>query len=99
MRLNGALAENPEQNLHLAVASYRPRPYVGRVLFFKAAVGPAGDTWNYSLGWVHLVTGEFEVCEAPGDHRSMFLEPNVQTLANNMMKYFCHNGSERAAVG
>jgi thioesterase domain-containing protein len=65
---SGDLSENSKQSLHLAVSSYRPNPYSGRVLFFKAAVGPPGGTWDYSRGWPHLVTGEFEVCEVPGDH-------------------------------
>jgi thioesterase domain-containing protein len=75
--------------VHLAVSSHRPTPYIGRLAFFKAAERSPGDTWDFSRGWTHLVTGEFEVYEVPGDHRSMFLEPNVETLANIIKNHFC----------
>ncbi len=88
MRWNGGLLENPEQILHVAVQAYRPAPYLGRLAFFKSAERPHGDAWDPSRGWSHLVTGEFVVHEVSGDHRSMFLEPNVDNLANNMMDYF-----------
>src|SRR6185436_5152677 len=92
-RLNGGHLESPNQILDLAIRSYRPAPYVGRLVFFKPAEGRPGDTWDSSRGWPHLVTGEFEVYEVPGDHRSMFHEPNVAVLANNMMNCFSPKGS------
>ncbi len=98
-RRNGDISENSEHVLKVAVRSYRPSPYIGRVAFFKAAEGPTGDAWDYSRGWQHLILGDFVVYEVPGDHRSMFREPNVETLANRMMKYFCSNESRKAAVG
>jgi thioesterase domain-containing protein len=93
LRLTGGLLENPEQILHLAVSSYRPPPYIGRLVFFKAAERPPGDAWDTSRGWPHLVTGGLEVYEVPGDHRSMFLEPNVETLAAHMMNCFSRDGA------
>ena len=93
VRVNGGRLQNPEQIVHVAISAYRPAPYIGRLVFFKAAKGPTGDAWDSSRGWPHLVTGEFEVHEVPGDHRSMFLEPNVETLANNMRNYFCRKES------
>ena len=87
--LNSSPLESPEQIVRLAVKSYQPAPYIGQLVFFKAIERPPGDAWDTSRGWAHLIPGAFEVCEAPGDHRSMFLEPNVETLAKNMMKYLC----------
>ena len=81
------VVENTDKLVHLALNAYRPTPYIGRLVFFKAAERPPGDVWDYSRGWRELVTGEFAVYEVPGDHRSMFLEPNVETLANNMRNY------------
>ena len=86
--MDGDLLDKPEQIVQLAVSSYRPAPYTGRLVFFKASEGPPGDAWDFSRGWPHLVTGEFKVFEVPGDHRSMFLEPNVEALANNMKNNF-----------
>jgi len=87
IRLTRDPAEDPDKLVHLALNAYRPTPYIGRLVFFKAAERPPGDVWDYSRGWRELVTGEFAVYEVPGDHRSMFLEPNVETLANNMRNY------------
>jgi len=88
-RLNRAIVENPEQIVHLAVSAYRPAPCIARLVFFRAAERPPGIAWDSSRGWLPLVTGMFEVHDVPGDHRSMFLEPNVEALANNMRNYFC----------
>jgi amino acid adenylation domain-containing protein len=85
--LDGNL-DKREQMFHMAVSSYQPAPYTGRLIFFKAAEGPSGDAWDFSRGWPDLVTGEFRVCEVPGDHRSMFMEPHVAALASNMKDNF-----------
>jgi thioesterase domain-containing protein len=97
--LNRTLVDNPNQIFHLAVSCYRPTAYTGRLVFFKSAERPPGNAWDSSRGWPDLVTGEFDVYEVPGDHRSMFSEPNVETLANKLMNYFCRKGSVQQAVG
>jgi amino acid adenylation domain-containing protein len=84
--LKGGRLDQPEQIIDLTVRSYQPPPYMGRLVFFKPVEGPNGDAWDFSRGWRHLITGEFEVHEVPGDHRSMFQEPNVETLADNLTK-------------
>jgi thioesterase domain-containing protein len=80
--------DKPEQMIYLAVSSYQPAPYNGRLVFFKAAEAPSGDAWDFSRGWSHLATGDFRVFEVPGDHRTMFSEPNVAVLASNMNDNF-----------
>ena len=72
---------DPVQN---AVADYRPRPYPGRVAFFSPGSRPKGPAWDFSQGWRDLVTGRFEAHDVPGNHRSMFSEPNVASLAQKM---------------
>jgi amino acid adenylation domain-containing protein len=81
--------ENPDQVLHLAINSYQAPPYSGSVVFFKAGEVPPGDAWDLSGGWRHLIKGDFKVYETAGDHRSMFLEPNVANLADKMINEFC----------
>ena len=77
----------PEDVIHAAVSGYRPQPYTGRVTFFGATSRPKGRAWDFSQGWRDLVVGEFETHEIPGDHRSIFLEPNVAFLAKKMATY------------
>ncbi len=97
-RLHSRSAKTPEEIVALAVRAYRPLPYGGRVLFFKAAERPPGDSWDLSCGWRDLVTGDFQVYEVPGDHRSMFLEPNVEILASIMLDKFYETDSGQAAL-
>lgn len=80
-RLEDDVRESAGRILYLAVDSYRPAPYSGRLIYFKAAERPPGNEWDNSRGWLHLVNGELDVYEVPGDHLSMFLEPNVASPA------------------
>ena len=77
-------AESPEETFYVAVRSYRPAAYPGRIAFFKAAQRPAGNAFDLSLGWTDLGAGNLEIYETPGDHRTMFNEPHVAALAANM---------------
>ncbi|HXJ43603.1 MAG TPA: amino acid adenylation domain-containing protein, partial [Bryobacteraceae bacterium] len=51
VRLARHPAEDPDQLVHLALRSYRPAPYMGRLVFFKAAERPPGNAWDFSRGW------------------------------------------------
>lgn len=94
LRMNGGLLENSEEIVRVAVNQYQPLPYSGRVAFFGAAARPAGGPWDFSQGWRHLVS-EFEVHQVPGDHRSMFVEPNVDSLAAKLSKAFVNLHARR----
>jgi thioesterase domain-containing protein len=63
---------------------YRPAPYAGRTLLFRHASRPARDAEDPLLGWGGLCVGKFEVCDVPGNHRDIFLEPNVQVMAEKL---------------
>jgi amino acid adenylation domain-containing protein len=86
-RLRGSVIKNEEDFYLAALVGYEPKPYSGRVVFFNAASRPEGRAWDFSQGWRTVVTGRFDVHEIPGDHRSIFLEPNVRQLAETMTKY------------
>jgi thioesterase domain-containing protein len=79
-----------------AVSGYRPLPYEGGVTFFRAGSRPQGEAWDFSLGWQHLVSGGFEIHEVPGNHQSMFSEPNVKVLAKKMSLYLAANLLKRS---
>ncbi|MCB1037177.1 MAG: alpha/beta fold hydrolase, partial [Acidobacteria bacterium] len=69
-----------------AVAAYRPEPYDGALLVFRAEQGStsAGD----ALGWDRLSRGTIAVQEVPGDHFTMVVEPHVQELARRLSASF-----------
>jgi amino acid adenylation domain-containing protein len=69
------------QIMNLTYREYRPRPYPGRVLLFRRSERPPGDHWDPARGWRSLVGDALEVRDIPGNHRTIFMEPNVETMA------------------
>lgn len=69
---------------YLAVLKYHPKPYVGRVVLYKRTTGVFGVGQKQALGWSALIQGGFAEYQVPGDHRDMFLEPQVSTLATTL---------------
>jgi thioesterase domain-containing protein/acyl carrier protein len=63
---------------------YQPAPYAGRTLLFRHASRPKRDADDPLLGWGGLCVGEFEACDVPGNHREIFIEPNVQIMAEKL---------------
>jgi amino acid adenylation domain-containing protein len=70
-----------EDTLFRAVNRYRPDTYPGPVTVFQCKDRPADIYFNSAESWRTVVAGELRVYEIPGNHRSMFLEPNVTILA------------------
>ncbi|MBI3795709.1 MAG: amino acid adenylation domain-containing protein [Deltaproteobacteria bacterium] len=65
-----------------AVRPYVPRPYPGRITFFRAVHNRAMDRENGSR-WERLAQGGIEVHEVPGGH-TILAEPGVQVLAEKL---------------
>jgi thioesterase domain-containing protein/acyl carrier protein len=74
------IGDASESALGLAAARYRPQSYNGRLVLFQRSARPT--YYDPEFGWGHLVN-RLEIQEVPGDHKDMFLEPNVQILAEN----------------
>jgi amino acid adenylation domain-containing protein len=64
-----------------AMDEYRPAPYGGDVLVFRASKQLAGLIADENLGWKGTVQGNLEICEVPGHQQNLLLEPNVSNLA------------------
>jgi thioesterase domain-containing protein len=64
-----------------AMDKYRPAPYDGDVLVFRASKQLAGLIADEQLGWDRTVRGKLEICEVPGHQQNLLLEPNVSRLA------------------
>ena len=65
---------------------YQPSPYAGRTLLFRHTSRPKRDAEDPLLGWGGLCVGEFEVCDVPGNHKEIFIEPNVQIMAEKLSR-------------
>ena len=69
---------------YLANRRYRPGPYRGRVVLFRAEVRSAADAASADMGWSRLAQGGVEIREVPGDHVDMLLMPQVASLAQQL---------------
>jgi hypothetical protein len=67
-----------------AMDKYRPGPYGGDVLIFRAGKQLAGLIADEHLGWDRTIQGKLEVCEVPGHQENLLLDPNVSQLAKEL---------------
>jgi thioesterase domain-containing protein/malonyl CoA-acyl carrier protein transacylase len=65
---------------------YRPEPWPGELLFFRAAERRPGDPPRPELPWIELARGGTEVVIAPGDHQTMHQPPHVETVAARLRR-------------
>lgn len=64
--------------------AYRPRPYEGRVVLFRRRERPSGSFWDPAAAWREVIGDRLEIREIPGDHVTIFSEPNVDILAREL---------------
>jgi len=69
-----------EQILWSALERYNPKPYAGRVSFFRAEAKSDEDL----SGWFGVITGPTELHDVSGHHMEMFLDPHVDHLASRL---------------
>jgi acyl-CoA synthetase (AMP-forming)/AMP-acid ligase II/thioesterase domain-containing protein len=66
-----------------AARAYDPKPYHGRVVHFMAACDGNPSVLDPRFGWRELAQGLEEIT-VPGDHTTMFHDPNVRELAGQV---------------
>jgi len=71
----------------VAVRSYEPQPYAGKVILFRASEQPKGIYPDPTLGWGTIGIEDLEVHEIPGHHGSILFEPRVGKLADILVNY------------
>jgi thioesterase domain-containing protein len=67
----------------VAAMNYHPQPWHGPITLFRATEQP-DPRLPQDLGWTPLAKGGVEVFELPGDHDLVFVEPNIQVLAEQL---------------
>ena len=70
-----------------AARSYRPLPYPGRLILFRATEQPFFSEHLPDLGWQPFAAGEFEVVDVPGSHLAILQQPAVSVLAPRLQPY------------
>jgi surfactin family lipopeptide synthetase A len=78
---------NTDSIVHPAFSRYEPQPYPGRIVLFQSSEWPKGPYFDFELGWKDLVGAGIESHAIPGDHPSMFLEPNVNLVARKLRSH------------
>ncbi len=63
---------------------YRRRPYPGRVTLFRSRRQPLLSSHDPTMGWGALARGGVEVRVVAGSHRSIFQEPDVRLLVEEL---------------
>jgi thioesterase domain-containing protein/acyl carrier protein len=64
-----------------AARNYKPKPYAGKVVIFRATEQPKGIVEDLTLGWGKIQIADFSVVDVPGHHGSILVEPRVAALA------------------
>ena len=69
----------------VARRGYVPRPYPGRVTFFRAKERSVGDEEDVRSTWGQVAAGGIEIYEVPGNHDTFHVqEANVRILAGQL---------------
>jgi len=74
----------PLQVLYAAAANYEPRPYDSPVLLMRSQESVFGFEKDELLGWGDFLGKDVEVCRSVGNHYTMYVEPNVNELAQKV---------------
>jgi amino acid adenylation domain-containing protein len=69
-----------------AEKDYKPRPYSGRVILFRSSHKPLGQVVDPRAGWTRYAARELEICQVPGNHENILLEPQVQSVAEQLRR-------------
>lgn len=72
-----------------AIQRYRAEPYDGDALLVVAETSRRWITAE-DMGWSRFVRGGVETRAVPGDHRSMFLRPQIERTSVHIRQYLDH---------
>jgi len=78
---------NVEENCYKALKNYHINSSNFHCILFRAKNGFYSPIeYENDLGWGYFAKGKLEVVSTPGNHNSIFDQPNVIELANQLMK-------------
>lgn len=96
---NGDRPHNTDFIVHPAFHRYEPRAYPGKVTLFQSSDWPEGPYFDFKLGWMELAAGGVEFHRIPGNHPSMFTEPNVNLVAAELSAQLEEIQARRSGLG
>jgi amino acid adenylation domain-containing protein len=78
---SGSRPHNTDFIVHPAFHRYEPQSYPGKITLFQSSDWPEGPYFEFKRGWIDLARGGVDFYRIPGNHPSMFSEPNVNLVA------------------
>jgi surfactin family lipopeptide synthetase A len=84
---------NTDSIVHPAFSRYEPLPYPGKIVLQQSSDWPIGPYFDFKLGWKDLVSS-IDFYSIPGNHPSMFTEPNVNLVAGKLAPHLAHSRPE-----
>ena len=75
---------NPLDVLYAAAAKYHPTAFRGPVVLIRSTERTFGFGHVLDLGWSEVLGDSLEICETPGNHYTIYMQPNVDALAHKM---------------
>jgi thioesterase domain-containing protein len=75
---------SPASAAQISLAAYRPAPYPGRVVLFKASQREWYVDWDPMDAWKEFISGELEIHTLPGEHDNLVKNPYVIELARQL---------------
>jgi thioesterase domain-containing protein len=94
--LDDADSRSPLDVLYAASARYHPKPYLGPVVLIRSTQRTFGFGRVLDLGWSEVLGTHLEICETPGNHYTIYMQPNVDALAQKMNA--CLRAAEQQAA-
>jgi thioesterase domain-containing protein len=70
--------------LYAAAAKYHPKALRGPVVLIRSTERTFGFGHVLDLGWSEVLGNSLEICETPGNHYTIYMQPNVDALAHKM---------------
>jgi thioesterase domain-containing protein len=71
----------------MAVKSYVPRAYPGRLLLFRSRYKPLTQLRDPHAAWSRYAAQGLEIREVEGNHENILLEPQVRSVAQELKNY------------
>ncbi len=78
--------QSPITASQVALAVYHPKPYLGRVVLFKASQREWYVDWDPMDGWKDIITGPLEQRTLSGNHDSLIHDPHAAELARQLLE-------------
>ena len=82
--MDGPGSGNPLDVLYAAAAKYHPKALRGPVVLIRSTERTFGFGHVLDLGWSEVLGNSLEICETPGNHYTIYMQPNVDALAHKM---------------